>query len=107
MHAALPLVLAFAVTGAAFAQGAPRVTIEDDVAPEHAVTCAALRLVQAERKRDVLVEAARDAWLRSGVDAARAQLEAAKLATRETAELAAMSNECEPFEIRSASPAGG
>ena len=107
IRAVLPVIIAFAVTGAAFAQGAPRVTIEDDVAPAHAVTCAGLRLAQAERKPDALVEAARDAWLRSGVDAARAKVEAAKLATRETADLAAMSDECEPFEIRSAPPASG
>jgi len=95
------------VVGTAVAQGAPRVTIEDDVAPENAIRCAGLRLAQSERKPDALVEAARDAWLRSGVDASRARLEAGRFSTREYGELAAISDECEPFEIRSAPPAGG
>ena len=58
-------------------------------------------------KPDALVEAARDAWLLSGVDAAKAKVEAVKFSTRENADLAVMSDECEPFEIRSAPPAGG
>lgn len=107
MRPVVPVIVAFAVTGAAFAQGAPRVTIEDDVSPANAMNCAGLRLAQAERKSDALVEAARDAWLLSGVDAVKAKVEAAKFSTRENADLAAMSDECEPFEIRSAPPAGG
>lgn len=107
MRPVLPVIIAFAAAGAAFAQGAPRVTIEDDVSPANAVKCAGLRLAQSERKPDVMVEAARDAWLLSGVDAAKAKVEAAKFSTRENAHLAAMSDECEPFEIRSAQPAGG
>lgn len=107
MRPVLPVIIAFVVTGAAVAQGAPRVTIEDDVSPANAVKCAGLRLAQSERKPDALVEAARDAWLLSGVDAAKAKVEAAKFSTRENADLAAMSDECEPFEIRSAPPVGG
>lgn len=106
MRPVLPVILASAFAGAAFAQ-APRVTIEDDVSPANAVKCAGLRLAQSERRPDALVEAARDAWLLSGVDAAKAKVEAAKFSTRETADLAAVSDECEPFEIKSAPPAGG
>lgn len=111
MRLALFLLTACSLAGAAIAQTTvqtpPRVTIEDDVAPANALKCAGLRLAQSERKPDALVEAARDAWLKSGVDAEKAKAEAAKLSTRETPALAAMSDECEPFEIRSAPPAGG
>jgi nucleoid-associated protein YgaU len=107
MRFVLPGLLAFAVCGAALAQGAPRVTIEDDVAPANALKCAALRLAQSEVRPDPLVEAARDAWLRSGVDAAKARAEAAKVATGSPELIAALSDDCEPFEIRSAPPAGG
>jgi hypothetical protein len=107
MRPVAPFFILLGLAGAAFAQGAPRVTIEDDVSATTALKCAALRLAQSERKPDALVEAARDAWLRSGVDAAKARAEAAKLTTRGTADLAATSEECEPFEIRSAPPAGG
>jgi hypothetical protein len=107
MRPVAPFFIVVGLAGAALAQGAPRVTIEDDVSPANALKCAALRLAQSERKPDALVEAARDAWLRSGVDAAKARAEAAKFATRATADLAATSDECEPFEIRSAPPAGG
>ena len=107
MRPVAPFFILLGLAGAAFAQGAPRVTIEDDVSAANALKCAALRLAQAERKPDALVEAARDAWLRSGVDAAKARAEAARLSTRGTADLAATSEECEPFEIRSAPPAGG
>jgi hypothetical protein len=107
MRPVAPFFIVVGLAGAALAQGAPRVTIEDDVSPANALKCAALRLAQSERKPDALVEAARDAWLRSGVDAAKARAEATKFATREPADLAAISDECEPFEIRSAPPAGG
>lgn len=93
--------------GAAVAQPAPRVTIEDDVAPANAVKCAGLRLAQSERKPDPLILAARDAWLKSGVDVAAAKVEAAKFAAGSPDLLAAVSDECAPFEIRSAPPAGG
>jgi hypothetical protein len=106
MRLLLSILVAVSTTGAAIAQP-PRVTIEDDVSPANAVKCAGLRLAQSERKPDALVEAARDAWLLSGVDAAKAKVQAAKFSTRENADLAAMSDECEPFEIRSAPPAGG
>lgn len=106
MRLLLSVLVAVSTTGVATAQP-PRVTIEDDVSPANAVKCAGLRLAQSERKPDALVEAARDAWLLSGVDAAKARVEAAKFSTRENTDLAAMSDECEPFEIRSAPPAGG
>lgn len=106
MRPVLPVIIALFVAGAAFAQP-PRVAIEDDVAPENALKCAALRLAQSGRAPDALVEAARDAWLRSGVDGTKAKTEADGFSTRDNAELAAMSDECEPFEIRSVSPAGG
>jgi uncharacterized membrane protein len=104
MRPVLPVIIALALAGAAVAQ--PRVTIEDDVAPANAVKCAGLRLAQAERRPDPLVEAARAAWLQSGVDAAQARMEADKFSARDNAELEAISDECEPFEIRSAPPAG-
>lgn len=107
MRPVAPFIIVLGLAGAAFAQGPPRVTIEDDVSPANAVKCAGLRLAQSERKRDALVEAARDAWLLSGVDAAKAKVEAAKFSTRENTDLAVMSEECEPFEIRSTPPAGG
>jgi uncharacterized membrane protein len=107
MRLALSILLACSLSGVAIAQPKPVVTIEDDVSPANALKCAGLRLAQSERKPDALVEAARDAWLKSGVDAAKARAEAAKFSTRETADLAAVSDECEPFEIRSAPPAGG
>lgn len=105
MRLLLSSLLALSVAGAAFAQP-PRVTIEDDVSPANAAKCAGLRMAQSERKPDALIEAARDAWLASGVDAAKAKVEAARFSTRENDDLAAMSDECEPFEIRSALPAG-
>ena len=107
MRPVAPFIIVLGLAGAAFAQGPPRVAIEDDVSPANAVKCAGLRLAQSERKPDALVEAARDAWLLSGVDAAKAKVEAAKFSTRENADLAVMSDECVPVEIRSAPPAGG
>jgi hypothetical protein len=101
MRPVAPFIIVLGLAGAAFAQGPPRVTIEN------ALKCAGLRLAQSARKPDALVEAARDAWLLSGVDAAKARAEATKFSTREPADLAAISDECEPFEIRSAPPAGG
>ena len=89
MRPVAPFIIVLGLAGAAFAQGPPRVAIEDDVSPANAVKCAGLRLAQSERKPDPLVEAARDAWLLSSAD------------------LAVISDECEPFEIRSAPPAGG
>ena len=107
MRPVAPFIIVLGLAGTAFAQGPPRVTIEDDVSPANALKCAGLRLAQSARKPDALVEAARDAWLLSGVDAAKARAEATKFSTREPADLAAISHECEPFEIRSAPPAGG
>ncbi len=94
------------VSSAAFAQ-APQVTIEDDVSPANAVKCAGLRLAQSEEKSDALVNAARDAWLQSGVDVAKAKVEAARIASSSTDLRAAIADECAPFEIRTAATAGG
>jgi hypothetical protein len=105
------LVIAAAIgCGAAFAQPAPRVTIEDDVAPATALSCAALRMAQVESVKrsggtpDALVAASLAAWLKAGVDAAGAKAEAAKVTLATTASLA---DTCSTFEIRSAPPAGG
>ena len=86
MRLVLPVLLAFSMIGAAVAQPAPRVTIEDDVAPATAVACAGLRLAQAEAGKrkgapDALAVAAADAWILSGADVAKARAEAAKLAS--------------------------
>jgi hypothetical protein len=107
MRFIMPMLVAVTLAGAAVAQPVPRVTIEDDVSPANALKCAGLRLAQSERKPDARVEAARDAWLQSGVDAAKAKVEAARFSMRENADLAAAANECEPFEIKSGPPAGG
>ena len=107
MRLVFSVMIALSLVGAATAQPAPQVTIEDDVSPANAVRCAGLRLVQSEHKPDPLILAARDAWLRSGVDAAKAKVEAARLSVNEPAALAELADACEPFEIRSAPPAGG
>ncbi len=104
------VIVALAGCGAAFAQPAPSVTIEDDVAPATAVKCAALRMAQVEAVKraggapDALVTASLDAWLKAGVDAAGAKAEAAKVTLATAASLA---DTCATFEIRSAGPAGG
>lgn len=99
----------FIAAGFAFAAGTaiaqpPQITIEDDVAPANAITCAGLRMAQAEVKPDALVIAARDAWLRSGVDAARVKEEAGKIAASSAELKEALSDDCAPFEIRAAPP---
>jgi hypothetical protein len=107
MRLVFSVMIAISLGSAAFAQPKSVVRIEDDVSPANAMKCAGLRLAQSERKPDALVEAARDAWLKSGVDAAKAKVEAAKFSTRENADLAAAADECEPFEIKSGPSAGG
>lgn len=107
MRFVMPMLVAVSLSGAAIAQTPPRVTIEDDVSPANALKCAGLRLAQSERKPDAVVEAARDAWLKSGVDTAKVKVEAAKFSTRENVDLAAVADECEPFEIKSGPRAGG
>jgi len=99
------------LTGTAVAQPAPRVVIEDDVAPATSLACAALRVVQADvAKRsgavDALAAARADAWLASGVDAGKARQEAQKLDTMPPAAIAAASDECATYEIRQVTPAG-
>lgn len=110
MRLAILAVCAAALALPAIAQPAPRVTIEDDVAPATALRCAALRMAQVESARrsgaapDALVAASLDAWLKSGVDAAGVKAEAAKVTLATTGSLA---DTCNTFEIRSAAPAGG
>ena len=112
MRLVLPAILMFSLAGLAVAQPAPRVTIEDDVAPATAVACAGLRMAQAEAAKrtgevDALVSAAADAWLKSGVEGAKARAEAAKLASATPDAMAKTADACSVFEIRSAPPAGG
>lgn len=99
------------LAGAAFAQPAPRVVIEDDVAPATALACAALRVSQADGAKrsgagDALAAASAEAWLASGVDAAKARQEAQKLGSLPPAALAAASDECATYEIRQVTPSG-
>lgn len=98
--------------GAAFAQAAPRITIEDDVAHVNAVKCAGLRAAQIKQGAapDALLQATYDAWLASlkqaGHDAGKIQqeidAEAARLAPSSPEARTAMAQGCTPFEIRAA-----
>lgn len=104
---------AFSATlaGAALAQPAPRVVIEDDVAPATALACAALRVSQADSAKrsgaiDALAAASAEAWLASGVDAGKARQEARKLDSMPPAAIAAASDECTTYEIRQITPSG-
>lgn len=112
MRLILPALLALSLTGVAAAQPAPRVTIEDDVAPASAVTCAGLRMAQAESAKqsgapDTLLSATLEAWLKSPyVDLAKARTEAARLASATPGAMAKTADDCAVFEIRSAPPAG-
>jgi hypothetical protein len=99
------------LAGSAVAQPAPRVVIEDDVAPATALACAALRLTQDDVARrsgavDALAAARADGWVASGVDAGKAKQEARKLDTMPPAALAAASDECATYEIRQVTPSG-
>jgi hypothetical protein len=109
MRSFLTALLAFSLTGLAVAQPSPRVIIEDDVSPANALECAALRVAQtAGSANDAREIAARDAWLKSpGVDVAKANAEAAKLASATPVAMAKMSDACAQFEIRAVAPAGG
>ena len=100
------------LAGAAFAQAAARVTIEDDVSHVNAVKCAGLRAAQLKQGTapDALVQATYDAWLASlkqaGHDAGKIQkeidAEAAQLAPSSAEAMTAMARGCTPFEIRAA-----
>lgn len=112
MRLVLPVLLVSSLVGAAVAQPAPRVTIEDDVAPETAVACAGLRLAQVEAGKrkgtpDKLANAVADAWILSGADVAKSRAEASKLASAAPDVMAKAADDCAAFEIRSAPPAGG
>lgn len=111
MRLALPVLTALALAGAALAQ-TPAVTIEDDVAPENALKCAAVRMTQVDigtrgGGASPAMVAAVDAWLKSGVDPAKAKAEAQKLRTTPMPEIAALGEACAPFEIKAAPRAGG
>ncbi len=100
------------LAGAAFAQAAARVTIEDDVSHVNAVKCAGLRAAQLKQGTapDALVQATYDAWLASlkqaGHNAGKVQkeidAEAAALASSSAEAKTAMARGCTPFEIRAA-----
>lgn len=99
------------LAGAAMAQPAPRVVIEDDVAPATALACAALRVSQADGAKrtgvaNALAASSAEAWLASGVDAGKAREEARKLDTLPPAAIAAASDECATYEIRQVTPSG-
>jgi len=111
MRLVLPVLVALALAGAAVAQ-TPAVTIEDDVSPENALKCAAVRMTQVYigtrgGGASPAMVAALGAWLTSGVDATKARAEAHKLRATPMPEIAAMGEACAPFEIRSAPPAAG
>lgn len=111
MRLVMPILIALAIAGAALAQP-PAISIEDDVAPENALKCAAVRMTQVDigtrgGGASPAMAAALDAWLKSGVDRARAREEAQKLRATPMPEIAALGEACAPFEIRSAPPAGG
>jgi hypothetical protein len=114
MRFVLPVLMSLALVGSAFAQTAPRVTIEDDVSHANAVACAGLRAAQVEAAKksggapDTLLAATHEAWMKSlagaGHDAGKVRqdvvAEAARLGAATPAALAAKAKECEPFEIR-------
>lgn len=101
-----------AFAGSAFAQAAPRVTIEDDVSHVNAVKCAGLRAAQISQggAPDALLQATYDAWMLSlrqaGHDAGKIKqdvdAEAAQLAPSSAEAKTAMARGCAPFEIRAA-----
>jgi hypothetical protein len=109
MRFVMPAVIALTFTGAAFAQPAPRVTIEDDVEAGKALTCAATRAAQVDVAKsqgvapNPLLQARQEAWVKSGgVSAQKAKEEGAKLSGLSSAALAVIAKDCEPFEIQSA-----
>lgn len=112
MRFALPALLSLTLAGVAFAQTAPRVAIEDDVAHVNAVKCAGLRAAQMTQSDapDALLRATHDAWmtslLQAGHDAGKVNqevdAEAARLAPSSPEAMTAMAQGCTPFEIRAA-----
>lgn len=104
--------ISLTLAGAAFAQAAARVTIEDDVSHLNAVKCAGLRAAQIKQGAapDALLQATYDAWLvslkQAGHDAGKVQqevdAEAAALASSSAEAMTAMARGCTPFEIRAA-----
>ena len=112
MRFILPALISLTLAGVAFAQTAPRVTIEDDVSHVNAVKCAGLRAAQIKQGAapDALLQATYDAWMASltqaGHDAGKIKkdvdAEAAALASSSTEAMTAMARGCTPFEIRAA-----
>ncbi len=112
MRFLLPVLLSLSVAGVSFAQAAPRVTIEDDVAHLNAVKCAGLRAAQMGQSAapDALLRATHDAWMvslaQAGHDAGKMKQEvageAARLAASSAEAMTAMAQGCTPFEIRAA-----
>ncbi|MEQ1782104.1 MAG: hypothetical protein ABMA14_12135 [Hyphomonadaceae bacterium] len=112
MRFVLPALISLTLAGVAFAQTAPRVTIEDDVSHVNAVKCAGLRAAQIKQGAapDALLKVTYDAWMASltqaGHDAGKIKkdvdAEAAALASSSTEAMTAMARGCTPFEIRAA-----
>ena len=112
MRLALSALMALTLAGAAIAQTAPRITIEDDVAHLNSVKCAGLRAAQMTQSAapDALLRATHDAWMASmrqaGHDAGKIQqevdAEAALLASSSAEAMTTMARGCTPFEIRAA-----
>ncbi len=106
MRLAVLAICAAALVAPAFAQG-PKITIEDDVSPANAQTCADLRAAQigeAERTRtqpDPLIKAAHDAWMvYPGVDAGQAKARAWQIAAAGSTLQKMAADACQTFEIR-------
>mgnify|MGYP000603146192 CR=1 FL=1 len=112
MRFAVPTLISLSLVGVAFAQAAPRVTIEDDVSHLNSVKCAGLRAAQISQNAapDALLQATYDAWMLSlrqgGEDASKIKrdvdAEAAQLAASSAEAKTAMARGCTPFEIRAA-----
>ncbi|MEY4784956.1 MAG: hypothetical protein RIR41_2891 [Pseudomonadota bacterium] len=112
MRLVLPALMSLTLAGAAFAQAAPRVAIEDDVSHVNALKCAGLRAAQIKQAAapDALLQATYDAWMASlshaGHDAGKIKqdvdAEAAVLASSSAEAKTAMARGCTPFEIRAA-----
>jgi hypothetical protein len=112
MRLVLPALMSLTLAGAAFAQAAPRVSIEDDVSHVNAVKCAGLRAAQIKQAAapDALLQATYDAWMASlgqaGHDAGKIKqeidVEAAALSSSSVEAKTAMARGCTPFEIRAA-----
>jgi invasion protein IalB len=112
MRLVFPVLVSLTLAGVAFAQAAPRVTIEDDVSHVNALKCAGLRAAQISQNAapDALLQATYDAWILSlrqaGHDVGKIKqdvdAEATQLAPSSAEAKTAMAQGCTPFEIRAA-----